>query len=418
MALPTVMVTVAGSGLVRALVDTGCSQTIAAKHLVKTVSRCSGGVIAVNGAEMKCSEGQLVVHLEGSRMSLRCLVLEKLLSQYDLILGMDVVRQLGGVRLTGTKVAFGLVAQSDSEARQEAQKSGGTRQEAPVGSGARQVVQIGSRNCRKVQPKGEACGDGAMAPITIDMSDVDFSANFDGQKWTVAWKWTNGEASLRNRVVCYKVPADHLEAFDKEVEAWIEEGILQPVPQDEPVTSVLPLMAVVQPKRRKVRPVPDFRQLNAHVSSHSGGSDVCADTLRKWRQVGENVALLDLRKAYLQLHVDRSLWKHQVVQYKGAFYHLTRLGFGLNCAPKIMSCILDRVLTMNPNVRAATDSYIDDILVNEDLMSAEDVAMHLARYGLQTKSPERIANGAKVLGLHARPSPRDGVVWSQFAKKR
>ena len=46
-------------------------------------------------------------------------------------------------------------------------------------------------------------------------------------------------------------------------------------------------------------------------------------------------------------------------------------------------------------------------------MSAEDVAMHLARYGLQTKFPGRIANGAKVLGLHVHPNPRDGVVWSR-----
>ena len=150
----------------------------------------------------------------------------------------------------------------DSGACHEANKRGGTRQ----------VAQIGSRKCRKAQPKGEACGDRAMAANTIDMSDVDFSANFDGQKWTVAWKWTHSEPSLRNRVACYKVPADHQEAFDKEVEAWIEEGILQPVPQDEPVTSVLPLMAVVQPNKRKVRPVLDFRQLNAHVSSHSRGA--------------------------------------------------------------------------------------------------------------------------------------------------
>ena len=51
------------------------------------------------------------------------------------------------------------------------------------------------------------------------------------------------------------------EEFDKEVERWISEGIL--VPWEKPVEEgIIPLMAVEQPTKKKVRPVLDYRELN------------------------------------------------------------------------------------------------------------------------------------------------------------
>ena len=78
--------------------------------------------------------------------------------------------------------------------------------------------------------------------------------------------------------------------------------------------------------------------------------------------------VLDLKNAYLQLHVCEDLWKFQTVSHKGKFYVLTHLGFGLNCAPKIMSTVLHKVLSMDPIIEAATDCYIDDIIVNTDII--------------------------------------------------
>lgn len=55
----------------------------------------------------------------------------------------------------------------------------------------------------------------------------------------------------------------------------------------------------------------------------------------------ENIAsMLDLNKAYMQVHVSDKLKKCQVVKYKGQSYVMTRMGFGLNVAPKIMSRII------------------------------------------------------------------------------
>ena len=49
-------------------------------------------------------------------------------------------------------------------------------------------------------------------------------------------------------------------------------------------------------------------------------------------------------------------------------------------------------------MKAGVDHYIDDILVDERVVSADQVVLHLQRYGLRTKPPEPIHN-ARVLGL-------------------
>jgi len=84
----------------------------------------------------------------------------------------------------------------------------------------------------------------------------------------------------------------------------------------------------------------------------------------KWRRMGEKAVLVDLRKAYLQLHLDESLWQFQIVKYKGKRYFLTCLGFGLCSATKIMSRIVAYVLSLDKEIAKATDHYIDDIIVN------------------------------------------------------
>jgi ribonuclease HI len=350
-----------GVGTVRALVDTGCTQTVAARTLLKDVQKCGGVVVAVDGTSVQCSTGCIDVNVCGQQLKVNCLVLDNMLKEFALILGMDVVERLGGVNVwPNRKVTFGVAAAA-------------------------------------VRPLSSAqeSGDGLD---NVKLDDVDFSAFFDGKKWTVKWKWLNGEPEMHGKVACYAMNENVRADFDKELQSWIDEGILQPVADDDTTRSLVPLMAVQQLNKGKVRPVLDFRALNQHVSSHSGASDICDETLRKWRQVGDNITLLDLRKAYLQLHVDSELWKHQVVKHKGKCYYLTRLGFGLNSAPKIMTSILSKVLSLDATVSAGTDNYVDDILVNKDVVNAGRVAEHLARYGLLTKPAESIC-GSKALGL-------------------
>ncbi|XP_068240133.1 uncharacterized protein [Palaemon carinicauda] len=159
-------------------------------------------------------------------------------------------------------------------------------------------------------------------------------------------------------------------------------------------------MAVEQPTKNKVTPVLDFWELNVNVKCHTGDdvTDVCSETLRKWRQTGENVSVVDLKSAYLQLSVDKKFWPYQLVNYKGQTFCLTRLGFGLNSAPRIMSRILKTVLGKDEKIERATSSYIEDILVKESIASADEVIRHLNTFGLITKSHESL-NGGAALGL-------------------
>ena len=87
---------------------------------------------------------------------------------------------------------------------------------------------------------------------------------------------------------------------------------------------LIPLMAVLQANKQKVRLVMDYWELNKYVDAHTANADICVQKLREWWQKGSNVALLDLCRAYLQVHIDKSLWPFQTVRIKGQRYCLTR----------------------------------------------------------------------------------------------
>ena len=75
------------------------------------------------------------------------------------------------------------------------------------------------------------------------------------------------------------------------------------------------------------------------------------------------------------------------------------MGFGLNVAPSIMQAIVEAALSKDDAVRQATSAYIDDVFINEDIVFATRLKQHLANFGLKNKEPERLQNGARVLGL-------------------
>ena len=122
---------------------------------------------------------------------------------------------------------------------------------------------------------------------------------------------------------------------------------------------VLPLIAVSQTHKSStpVRPCLDYRQLNEHLVSHPGyENSSCDETIRSWRMRPEDSVILDLRKAYLQIHVAPSLYRYQAVLWRGRLYAMTRMGFGLNVAPKIMDMVVKWVTNDLPGV----DNYVDD----------------------------------------------------------
>ena len=364
-----------GGTIARGLVDTGCTTTLVSSQLV---ADCKGEsyISAFDGREVKC-RGTCWVNLvvAGIPLNVKVVVTDSMIGEIDLVLGNDVIDRLGGVTVKSGKVQFGakclmaaLPAQPD------------------VNNGPRDGVRL----LRHEESK--ACL----------IEDKDFRAEFDGKQWTVEWYWKNNTpVELKNKISCYDRHLDGRtrEEFEKEVDRWVEEGILVPW-EDDVDSGILPLMAVEQPTKNKVRPVLDFRELNKHVECHTGDdvTDVCSETLREWRRMNEGATIVDLKSAYLQIRVAKKLWQYQLVKYKGKTYCLTRLGFGLNSAPRIMAKILKTVLGKREAIKNATSSYIDDILVDETEVPAMELSEYLGDFGLVTKPPEPLEGGA-ALGL-------------------
>ena len=129
----------------------------------------------------------------------------------------------------------------------------------------------------------------------MEVDEPGFRVVYDDSKkaWAVAWKWAGDSEPdpLRNIVTEYAVASSAQAEYESEIEEWITNGWLKPYDERKygPAKGLIPLMAVVQQNKAKVRPVMDFRELNTYVDTFTASADVCADKLREWRQQGTNV---------------------------------------------------------------------------------------------------------------------------------
>ena len=157
----------------------------------------------------------------------------------------------------------------------------------------------------------------------------DFHAVYDAELkgWLAEWKWSDsGEPrEMHNKVGSYSLPSEYRDRYEAELKTWVEEGWLVPYDVSElgEPKGLIPLMAIVQEKKQKVRPVMDYRELNDYIEAYTADADVCAEKLRTWRKMGVEVAALDLKSAYLQVHVRKSLWCYQTVVFKGMGFNAT-----------------------------------------------------------------------------------------------
>ena len=226
------------------LVDSGCTRCIAHVSCCDSWTKRDVRVIAVNGESQQCL-GTAVVSLQAGDVdagSVDVLVVDYRPLGFDFILGMNAISALGGVTVCSSHdVKFGPLGQMSPS------------------TGASPV-----HTSSPVQP---IC----CSAITVD--EPDFTASFDAEEnaWTVKWKWSNGHEPgvLKNKIPEYAVPDSARNEYENELEEWIENGIL--LPYDEQVhgeaKGLIPLMAVVQQNKEKVRPVLDFRELNSHVDA-------------------------------------------------------------------------------------------------------------------------------------------------------
>ena len=211
----------------------------------------------------------------------------------------------------------------------------------------------------------------------------------------LSWKWKDGSPPadpVGHGVGEYsrsKLAPEQERMFVGEVMKWIDAGWLVPdndALHDSPA-AVLPLLAQMQDHKAStpVRPCLDHRSLNALLLSQPGREAlVCEETLRKWRREGdpEGLRFLDIKKAYLQVHLASELQRHQTVVWQEKAYVMTRMGFRLGVAPKFMDIIVRLVTRDFPSV----DNYVDNVITPANEVDA--VAARMLEYGLPTKQAE------------------------------
>lgn len=253
-----------------------------------------------------------------------------------------------------------------------------------------------------------------LGATQLEIEDNDFKAVFDGDKWTVSWFWKKELPSRKIHGVNYAIKSSDKIDFESEDMMWIEDGILVPYNAEKHglVRAKVPLFAMKQEKKNKVRPVFDNRQLNSLIRSAPGlDSAVCDGKLRNWRHMGTHVTIIDLKKAYLQIHMTEKIQWFQVVEFIGNYYVMTRLGFGLSIGPKVVTQIMKTVFAHADFDLQGVDFYMDDITMDKSRVKPELVIQHLRKYGLVTKSPSEL-NGARILGLGVENRP-SGVQWQR-----
>lgn len=346
-------------------------------------------MMTIDGQTFRCS-GNACVRLtvpdsEMDAVDLQVMVVKQKPLGLDVILGMDAIGKFGGVFVRSPgQLAFGTVSAS-----------------------------------RKLLPErgGNTVASVGGAAIRVSRPDFDITYDSSSRNWTASWKWTDGAPHLYGSVEEYPMPGNVRQDYEEELSRWISAGWL--LKYDErtmgPVRATIPLMAVVQANKEKVRPVMDFREVNKHVTAFTADADICSAKMREWRRLGKKIALIDMEKAYLQVLVNPELWPYQTVIVRGVRYCLTRLGFGLNVSPLIMKSVLTAALEQNSRIAKAASAYVDDIIVDETIASADEVKEHLRNFGLQCKPIERIgdsSDGVRVLGVRVFNN-RGCVCWKR-----
>jgi len=363
-------VKVDGVGMV-ALIDSGSDVNLIMTRLVKgVINRTNGFVNGVGGQTLKtCGSCSLEVEVvEGVLVLMKFLVVEELVNDVEMIIGIDGIGLAGGI-----------------------------------------VIDECGTVSWKRGPNVNVVRNGKQ----IEIEDEDFNAKFVNGRWLVRWKWKDGKPTLRNCVAEYRISAAIRSKYRNELQLWKKNGWLKRSSNNSK-SGIIPLLAVHQEAKGKVRPVLDYREMNQYVRSHNKDTVSIDDTIRRWRTMSPNCTLLDLKNAYLQLHVSDEMSAYQRVRIDDQYYNLTRLGFGLTSAPKIMSAVLEKVLSLNEKIRKGTSHYVDDILVDEEVVTSAVVRKHLLEYGLICKDPEKLSE-AKVLGLQI--GDNDGeLYWKRGGK--
>ncbi len=289
----------------RALVDTGSTYMLISAQAAVGLARRNDCVLLemMDGGRMKSLGSVLARSIVVNGMELGpwpAQVMRVLPMNVEVILGLDVVLEFGLlVNCANDKVMIKIGEAKQNEgvlkcATQRvmmAQSTGGDAVNERTTQGVGVI-----ENSDSVAPAAAAENQQAIEVTDDDFRDDDFE-----------WRWVDGKSPAFCSKPNYAIPEKDRAAFVAEVEDWIGTGVLVQWDEREHgrVRNFLPLMSVNQSKgeESKVRPVIDFRVLNEKVLCLTSDMLTCDERLREWRAKGCDGSLVDLRWAYLQVHM-------------------------------------------------------------------------------------------------------------------
>ena len=266
--LPVTNISVDGAICI-ALIGSGCSHCIVHAPYCPSWTRKWADVVTVRGQRQRC-EGVGRVKLcvgNGSPVVVDVYVVDFKPLGFEFILGINGISALGGVTiLPSLATRFG-----STNTDKQPVCAVATKVEKPVYAHAvatkvdKPVYAIAT----KVERPVCAIATKVEKPVyAIEIDEPDFCASFYASEkaWMVKWKWSDDAEphALRNGVTEYSIPTSAKLSYEAEIEEWVTNGWLEPYDDDKlgPAKGLIPLMAIVQQNKDKVRPVMDFSELN------------------------------------------------------------------------------------------------------------------------------------------------------------
>jgi hypothetical protein len=246
--------------------------------------------------------------------------------------------------------------------------------------------------------------------------------NDSSQFWVCGWSWKGGprppDAAYRFGPAFYpsqmrKFSPEQVSKWNAEIDLWEQNQFIVKVNRDD-IDSNIPLMLISQEHKLStpVRPVLNYKNLNNYIKSYPNSDTklVCSDTIRRWR-IAKDVkfVLKDISKAYLRIFmVDENSRFQGIIRVspngEHSYFKLTRLGFGISIAPKVLRCVLKFILNEH-SLSDCCDFFVDDLKIEQDRES--EVTNALQENGFPTK-PSEVFDEAKCLGLL-----RHGPMWKR-----
>ena len=164
------------------LVDTGCTNTLFSDVMAVQlgIRKPSMQALALldGSSTGAVREGVLGIKVGDRSVELRCYSVESLVLGFDVILGLDFIKAMGGVVVNGNSVQFGADLSGCA---------GGRESCGVIGGCAASGVASGMARDEGAGESGETSSGGE-----IGVGDADFEASFTGGRWVIRWKWKDG----------------------------------------------------------------------------------------------------------------------------------------------------------------------------------------------------------------------------------